>query len=339
VSARVLTAREIAAFTQGELIGSPEATVGGVASLDEAGPHDASFLASTTYLPYFQASRAGVVLLGPQFRGATPGPAVRVVVADPRAAIRQVLTRLDAAVPSWGVDPTARLGTGCRWEGRVALGACTCVGRRVLLGANCQVGPSVWIGEGARLGDDCRIEAGVTIGAGVVMGHRVVVQTGARIGMEGFAFATSASGYTRVRHLGGCRIGDDVEIGANTTIARGSVGTTAIGTGTKLDNLVHIGHNVRIGARCLVMAQVGIAGAVTVGDDVVIAGQAGLADHVDVGSRARIAAQSGVIGDVPADASVSGYPARDHRRVLRQAAALHRLAPLVAQLERLASQA
>jgi UDP-3-O-[3-hydroxymyristoyl] glucosamine N-acyltransferase len=135
--------------------------------------------------------------------------------------------------------------------------------------------------------------------------------------------------------LGQCRLEDDVEIGANTTVDRGSLGHTVIGAGTKLDNLVHVAHNVRIGARCLIMAQVGIAGTTTVDDDVVIGGQAGLAGQLRVGRAAHLAARSGVIGDIPAGATVSGYPARDHRAALRQAAALARLAPLVSTLERL----
>lgn len=335
--ARGLSAREVAALTGGELIGPPDATIAGVASLEEAGPGDASFLASGTYLPYFQASRAGLVLVAPGFRDAAPGPAARVVVADPRAAMRVLMERLaPARAPDWGIAPTARLGRGCRWQGRIAVGPGALLGTDVTLGADCRIGPGAKIDDGAILGDGCRLDAGAIVGPGVVLGDRVSLHAGARVGMEGFAFGATPAGPVRVPHLGGCHIGDDVEVGANSTIDRGSVGTTTIGAGTKLDNLVHVGHNVRIGARCLIMAQTGIAGAVTVGDDVLIAGQAGLADHLAVGDRARIAAQSGVIGDVPAGAAVSGYPARDHRQVLRQAAALRRLTPLVATLERLA---
>lgn len=336
---RGLSARDIAALTGGELIGPPETMIAGVASLDEAGPGDASFLASRVYLPYFQASRAGVVLVSPAFRDVTPGPQTRVVVRDPRVAVRAVLARLAPAEPAvWGIAATARVGRGCRWRGRVAIGPGAVLGAAVTLGADCRIGAHAILGDGATLGDGCRLDAGVVIGAGAVLGHRVVVQAGARVGIEGFAFAATPEGHTRVPHGGGCRIGDEVEIGANTTIARGSLGATAIGPGTKLDNLVHVGHNVRVGARCLIMAQVGIAGTVTVGNDVVIAGQAGLADHLVVGDRARLAAQSGVIGDVAPGASVSGYPARDHRQVLRQSAALARLAPLVSTLERVAAR-
>jgi len=319
VAARVLSAREVAALTGGELIGPPDAIVAGVASLDEAGPSDASFLASGAYLPYFQSTRAGLVLVAPGFRDVEPGPAARVVVTDPRAAMRLVMERLaPEPAPEWGIAPTARVGRGCRWQGRI------------------WVGPGAVLGAGVTLGADCRIGPHTQIGDGTVLGDRVTVKAGARVGLDGFAFSATPAGPVRVPHRGGCRIGDDVEIGANSTVDRGSVGTTTIGAGTKLDNLVHVGHNVRIGARCLIMAQTGMAGAVVVGNDVAIAGQAGLADHLTVGDRARIAAQSGVIGDVAPGATVSGYPARDHRQVLRQAAALRRLTPLVAALEHLA---
>jgi UDP-3-O-[3-hydroxymyristoyl] glucosamine N-acyltransferase len=163
-----------------------------------------------------------------------------------------------------------------------------------------------------------------------------VVKPGARIGTPGFAWVGAGTRRMHLRHVGPCRIGDDVEIGANATVDRGSVGATVIGNGTKIDNLVHVAHNVRIGAGCVIMAQVGIAGSTIVEDDVLIAGQAGLAGQLRVGRAARLAAQSGIIGDIPAGATVSGYPARDHRTVLRHTAAVARLAPLVTILERLA---
>jgi UDP-3-O-[3-hydroxymyristoyl] glucosamine N-acyltransferase len=278
-----------------------------------------------------------LVLVAPGFRDVAAGPVARVVVADPRAAMRMVMDRLaPRPAETWGIAPTARLGRGCRWVGRLAVGPGAVLGDGVTLGADCRVGPQAQVGDGAVLGDECRLEAGVVVGPGVTLGRRVYLKAGARVGLPGFAFAATPAGPVRAPHAGGCRIGDDVEIGANATVDRGSVGTTTIGPGTKLDNLVHVGHNVRIGARCLVMAQTGIAGSVVVGDDVTIAGPAGLAPHHTVGDGARIAAQSGVIGPVPAGAAVSGYPARDHRQVLRQTAALRRLTPLVDALEHLA---
>jgi UDP-3-O-[3-hydroxymyristoyl] glucosamine N-acyltransferase len=168
-----------------------------------------------------------------------------------------------------------------------------------------------------------------------VLGARVNVHSGARIGSDGFGYVYHGGAHNKVPHVGGCVIGDDVEIGANTTIDRGSIDDTVVGRGSKIDNLVHLGHNVRIGERCLVMAQVGIAGSAVVGDDVIIAGQAGLGGHIRIGNGARIAGQAGVFGDVPAGETWSGYPARPHREALRASGALFRLAGMMRRLEKL----
>jgi UDP-3-O-[3-hydroxymyristoyl] glucosamine N-acyltransferase len=333
---RRLTVGAVAALVGGELIGSPDTPVAGAASLDEAGPGDVSFLASTGYLPHMRASRAGAVLLPPRLRDVAGGPATRIVVADPRLAIAQVLHAFTPEPPpAWGVHPTARIGRGTRWEGRIAVAAGAVLGTGVRLGRDCRIGVGAMVGDRTVMGDACQIDAQAVIAPDTMLGHRVVLKPGARIGQEGFAWVGAGTERQRVPHRGACRLDDDVEIGANATVDRGSLGRTEIGAGTKLDNLVHVAHNVRIGARCLVLAQVGIAGTTTVGHDVMIGGQAGLAGQLRVGDRAQLAAQSGVIGDVPAGATVSGYPARDHRAVLRQSAALARLAPLVSTLERL----
>jgi UDP-3-O-[3-hydroxymyristoyl] glucosamine N-acyltransferase len=173
------------------------------------------------------------------------------------------------------------------------------------------------------------------IGPQVKLGDRVVVRSGARVGNVGYAYAASENGHVPLPHVGGCILENEVAVGSNTTIDRGSIGDTVIGAGTKIDNLVQVAHNVRIGRRCLIMAQVGIAGSSELEDDVLLAGQAGLAGHLKVGRQARVAAQAGVIGDIPAGATVSGYPARSHREVLRQSAALRRLTRLTSSLERM----
>ncbi len=331
-----LTADQVARLVNGELIGRGDTPLAGVAPLDQAGPGELAFLASTEYLPYFQRSTAGAVLVTPEFRAVTAGPATRIVVPDPQRALHRVLAQLyPSAEPGWGVHPSARLGRGARWQGRIAVGAGAVLSPGVSLGADCIIGAHAVLQPGARLGSGCRIGDHATICAGATLGDRVIVHPGARVGGEGFRFTVGEHGAERLPHVGRCLIGDQVEIGANTTIDRGSIGDTVIGAGAKIDNLVQIAHNVRIGARCIILAQAGIAGSTVVEDDALIAGQAGLAGHLTVGRGARVAAQSGVIGDIPAGATVSGYPARTHREVLRQAAALRRLAPLVDGLERL----
>jgi UDP-3-O-[3-hydroxymyristoyl] glucosamine N-acyltransferase len=163
----------------------------------------------------------------------------------------------------------------------------------------------------------------------------VVLKAGAVIGGDGFGYLPGADGHRRIPHVGICIIEDEVEIGSNSTVDRGSVDDTVVGKGTKLDNLVHVGHNVRIGERCLLMAGVGVAGSTRLGNDVILAGHVGVTDHLTIGDGARIAAKSAVFGDVPSGAAYSGHPARAHRQFLRAQAALYRLAPIVSDIEKL----
>ncbi len=332
-----LTATQVAHLVGGELIGPGDIMLAGVAALERAGPGELSFLASRRYVPYFRRTRAGAVLLAPPFRDTTPGPATRIVVADPAQALTAVLRRLYPDPPAaWDVDPTARIGRGARWSGRVAIGAHASVGRDVRLGADCVIGPYAVLDDGVTVGDGCRIGAHAVVHRNTELGHRVVLKAGARVGGSGFGFVATATGAELIPHVGRCVLGDDVEVGSNSTVDRGSVDDTVVGAGTKIDNLVQIGHNVRVGKRCIIMGQAGIGGSTVVEDDVILGGQAGLAGHLRVGRGARVAAQGGVIGDVAPGDTVSGYPARPHRAVLRQAAALARLTPLVPAVERLA---
>ena len=191
------------------------------------------------------------------------------------------------------------------------------------------------IGVGAVVGPQAVLHHNVTLYAGVVLGARVVVHAGARIGVDGFGYVPMPGGHAKIPQVGECVVEDDVEIGANCTIDRGSIGRTVIGAGSKLDNLVHIAHNVAVGPGSILAAQVGVAGSVRVGSGVLMGGQAGISGHVAIGDGARIAAQAGVIGDVAPDHTVSGYPARDHRSFLRAMAHLLRLSGFIRRLERL----
>lgn len=334
--ASTLTTGQIAELVGGQLVGRRDTIVTGVAALDRAGPTDLSFLASGRYLPYFERTSAGAVLTTPEFRDVPTGSATLVLVDDARIALSCVLdTMYPEPQAVWGIHPTARVASGARWNDRISLGAHATLGANAQLGSNCIVGPFAVIEDHAVLGDTCRIGAHALIHARTLVGNRVVIKAGARVGSSGFGYVQAGSEHKRINHVGRCVLGDDVEVGANATVDRGSLDETVIGKGTKIDNLVQVGHNVRIGARCLIMAQVGVAGSVTVEDDVVLAGQAGLAGHLTVGRRARVAAQAGVIGNIPVGATVSGYPARSHREVLRQTAALKKLATMTPAIERL----
>jgi UDP-3-O-[3-hydroxymyristoyl] glucosamine N-acyltransferase len=191
------------------------------------------------------------------------------------------------------------------------------------------------LGDDVSVGEDTVIGPRVVCYAGSRIGKRVVLKAGAVIGGDGFGYLSGTSGHTRIPHVGACILEDDVEIGSNSTVDRGSVDDTVIGRGSKLDNLVHVGHNVRIGARCLLMAGVGVAGSTRVGDGAILAGHVGVTDHLRIGAGARIAAKSAVFGDVEPGLVISGHPARPHRQFLRAQAALYRLAPIISDVERL----
>ena len=335
---RPLPASEIAALTGGRLVGPGTVTVAGIAPLERAGPGDLSFLASPRYVPYFERTSASVVLVAPSLEGSTGGPETRIIVDDPYAALLVVLPVLyPQSVWEAGVHPTAIVGRGATWQEPVEIGAHVVIGAGVQLGRNVRVAAGCVLGDGVAVGDDTQLYPGVTLYAGTALGKRVIVHAGVVLGSDGFGYIPGKGGeaHRKIPHVGRCLIGDDIEIGANTCIDRGSVDDTVIGSGTKIDNLVHIAHNVRIGARCLIMAQAGIAGSVQVEDDVIIAGQAGISDHLTIGRGARLLVQSGTIADIPAEATYFGTPARMHREYLRAQVALYRLAKIVDDLERL----
>lgn len=331
-----LTPEAVADLVGGRLLGDGAAPLTGFAPLDRAGPADLSLFTSGKYLEAFRASRAGCVLVADDLADVAGGPAVRVVVADPARAMGQLLARLYPDLrPAAGVDPTARLGRG------VVLGQGVCVAPHAVLGDGVRIGDRVVIGPGAVLedgvevGDETELGPRVVCCRGTRIGRRVRVKPGAVIGGGGFGYAPSADGPERLPHIGRCLIEDDVDIGANTCIDRGSIDDTVVGAGTKIDNLVQLGHNVRVGKRCLIMSQVGVAGSARIGNGVILAGQVGVVGHLTIGDSARVAAQSGVGSDVPAGADYGGSPARPHREWLRSYAVLYRIAPLAKDLEAL----
>ncbi|HET7188141.1 MAG TPA: UDP-3-O-(3-hydroxymyristoyl)glucosamine N-acyltransferase [Gemmatimonadaceae bacterium] len=331
-----LTASAIAAAVNGTLRGDPSVVVTAVAPLDRAGPQHVTFLANAKYAPLFAECAAGVALVTPAL-AETPGrSAARVVVDKPHEAM---LTLLASLYPepdhAPGVHPTAVLGRGARLGEGVAIGPYVVLGDGAQVGAGTRLDAHVAVGAGASIGAQCHVYPGVTLYPGTILGDRVRIHAGARLGSDGFGYVFRAGRHDKIPHVGRCVIESDVEIGANTTVDRGSIDDTVIGAGTKIDNLVQIAHNVRIGRLCLIMAQVGIAGSVHVGDGAILAGQAGIAGHHTIGAGARLAAQAGAFGDVPAGETWSGYPARPHREALRAQAALFKLPSLLRGLERL----
>ena len=330
-----LTAQAVAELVGGRLLGDGAVRIHTVRALDRAGPDALSFAISGRYAAELDSSRAGAVLV-PEALANGAGPDTRIVVADPYGALVRVLHALyPAESPAAGVDPTARIGSGTVLGAAVSVAPYVVLGRNVRVGARCRLFQGASLGDGVVLGDDTIVGPGAICYPGSRLGSRVVLKAGAVIGGDGFGYLSDGTRHTRIPHVGGCILEDEVEVGSNTCIDRGSIDDTVIGRGTKLDNLVQVGHNVRIGERCLIMAGVGIAGSTRVGNDVILAGHVGVTDHLVIGDRARIAAKSAIFGDVPPGASFSGHPARPHRQFLRAQASMYRLAPIVDELERL----
>jgi len=334
-----LTAQAVADSVGGRLYGHGGVPLRRLRSLERAEADALAVCVGPRYVEALAESRAGAVLLPESLRDSA-GPATRIVVADPAKALFDAARLLHPApFANPAFDPTARIGAGTTIGDTPRIGAYAVIGRHVRIGHRVTIAPHVVIEDGAVIGDDVRLDARVVIHQGAVLGDRVWCKAGAVIAGEGFGFTSTREGHRRSPQVGGCILGEDVEVGSGSCVDRGSLDDTVIGRGTKIDNLVHIGHNVRIGEACLVVAGVGISGSTVVGDRVVLAGQAGIAGHLTIGNDARIGAQAGVISSIAAGESVSGYPARPHRDFLRAMASLYRLTPHVAALEALLTKA
>jgi UDP-3-O-[3-hydroxymyristoyl] glucosamine N-acyltransferase len=276
------------------------------------------------------------VLVAPEFAELSTTATARIVVDRPHDAMLAVLPRLyKPPTREPGVHATARLGRGVTLGSDVTIGPYAVIGDGAIIGDRSWIEAHVVVGAGVVVGADVHLFPAVTVYSGTTLGGRVLVHSGARLGSDGFGYVFRNGIHDKIPHVGRCIIEDDVEIGANTTVDRGSFDDTVIGAGTKIDNLVQVAHNVRMGRLCLIMAQVGIAGSARLGDGVILAGQVGVAGHHTIGDGARVGGQAGVFGDMPAGETWSGYPARPHRQSLRASAALLRLTDIIKKLEKL----
>lgn len=297
----------------------------GVAPLQTAGVAEVSFLDNRKYLPALEATRAGAVLVHPDNAAHVPAGSVPVVTPEPYAAWARVAALFHPLPPLRpGIHASAVISSGATIAPSAEVGPLAVIGSGAEIGPRCRIGPHAVVGDGVVLGPDCRIGAHASV-SHALLGARVYVYPGARIGQEGFGFAITADGFRSVPQLGRVVLEDDVEVGANTTIDRGSLHDTFIGAGSRLDNLVQIGHNVRLGRGCVIVSQAGISGSTILEDHVMLGGQAGLTGHLRIGRQARIGAQAGVMADVPPGADVVGSPAQPVRAFFREIAAVRRL--------------
>lgn len=302
-----------------------ERMINGVAPIAGAGPDDITFLAGKKHKASLGESRAGACFLGKGLEDAAPKGMAVLVVADSQRAVADALNALHPHPERHGlhngahVDPTAKLEEG------VYVGAGAVVGADAEIGANTQIMPGAVVGPGVTIGRDCFIGTNVSIEKALI-GNRVRISPNAAIGADGFGYAMGLDGHKKIPQVGRVIIQDDVEIGSGTTIDRGALDDTVIGEGTKIDNLVQIGHNCRIGRHCVIVGMVGLSGSTILEDFVVLGGQVGSAGHVTIGTGSMVAARSGIKDDLPAGGVYGGAPAKPVRDWMREVAAVTLLA-------------
>jgi UDP-3-O-[3-hydroxymyristoyl] glucosamine N-acyltransferase len=332
-----MTVGEIAELLHGKVIGNSQAAIRGLAKIEEAGPDDLTFIANPKYAKYLEESRAGVILVNSSL---TPSDGTVIVVDDPYLCFVKLLEIFYPEVreveigihPSAAVDNTAELGEG------VAVGACCVIESGARIGAETVLYPHAFVGCNVVIGDHCTIHSHASLRCGVRLGNHVVIQNGAVIGSDGFGFAAEMEKFRKIPQVGIVVIEDDVEIGANTTIDRATIGQTLIRRGTKIDNLCQIAHNVTIGRHCVIAAQTGIAGSTSIGDHCQMGGQVGMVGHLKIGDGAMFGAQSGVSNNVASGSIVSGSPSRPIAAWRRIEASLNRLPDLLKRVREIEKQ-
>jgi len=331
------TLADLQARVGGRLVGDGSVAIARVSAVDDASADALTFATDEKYYAAALAGAAAAVLVDasvPVDEAAASKPLL--IVENARAALATFLAALKPPRPRGPFrHPTATIETGAQIGEDVYLGAHCYVGARASIGRGSTIAPGAYVGDDTQIGQDTWLHPRATVHERCVVGSRVVLHSGSVIGSEGFGWAFLEGRLERIPQIGNVILEDEVEIGANSCVDRAQTGSTFIGQGTKIDNLVQIGHNCRIGKHCAIAAQTGFAGSTNVGDFVKIAGQVGTRGHMHIGSRATIAGQSGVWGDVPDGAMISGNPARDHRETLRNEVMLRKLPQLLKRIDAL----
>jgi UDP-3-O-[3-hydroxymyristoyl] glucosamine N-acyltransferase len=325
---------QISEYLEGELVGDPTTKIRGVAAIEEAQPGELSFLANPRYAHFLKTTSASAVIVAKD----TSAEGIKTPLikhSNPYFAFARAVELFAGTkkVHPESVHSTAVLAEGVKLEKGVHLGPYVVLEKGVRVKRNSTVLAGSFIGADSSLGEGCLVYPNVIIRENVQIGKKVIIHSGAVIGSDGFGYAREKGVHRKIPQIGGVKIEDEVEIGANVTIDRAALGITRIGKGTKIDNLVQIGHNVDIGERCIIVAQVGIGGSTKIGDDAVLAGQAGLVGHINIGKQVVIGAQSGVTKDIPDGKTVFGCPAREIHKIKRIEAHLSRLDLYVQRLK------
>lgn len=325
------TVGELAALVNGAVEGDSNIRISGISNIEDAQDGDITFAENEKLLSSAGRSRASAVI-APVSGPSQDKPLIRV--KNPRFAFAQAL-RIFAPEPKVyrGIHPTAVLGENLVYGENVSIHSLAYVGDNVKIGANTVIYPFAYIGDDVIIGDNCVIYPHAVLHNNTEIGNYVVIHSGSVLGTDGFGYMFIENRHYKIPQIGRVIIEDDVEIGANVTIDRARTGSTRIGAGTKIDNLVHIGHNVSVGKNCVIVAQVGVSGSVEIGNGVILAGQVGIKDHVKIGDNSIVCAQAGVIGDLPAASFVTGPYARPHHQEMKAQAIHAKLPDLYKQLK------
>ena len=327
------TTAEIAKLVGGEVVGDSQAVLNNFAPAESARAGDLTFAENEEFFSRAEQGAATAIIADKRFSSSKK---ILIQVPNARVAFAKALA-LFFPEPKFaaGIHPTAVIAQSAQISPTAHIGPHCVVGERVRIGANSILQAGDCVGDDSRLGDDVNLFPNVTIYARTEIGARVRIHAGAVIGSDGYGYVLDAGVHRKVPQVGNVRLGDDVEIGANVTIDRGALGSTVIGRGTKIDNLVQIAHNVEIGEHCIVVGQAGIAGSTKLGNYVVLAGQVGIAGHLKIGNQVTVAAKSGVMNDIPDGAKWFGSPAQPDKEFKRQVIAQRKLPELLKRLAEL----
>lgn len=329
-----ITATQLATMVKGEVVGDGSVKISSYSKIEEAKEGSLSFLANPKYTHFVYTTKASVLLVRKDFVPEHPIGATLVKVDDPYSTLAELLNLVQASAPQkHGVESPVYVSDDAELPDDIYLGAFSYVGKNVKIGNSVKIYPQCYIGDGVTIGDNTTIYAGVKIYHGCVVGKNCILHSGVVIGSDGFGFAPEKDGsYMKIAQIGNVVIDDNVEIGANTTVDRATMGSTRIHKGVKLDNLIQVAHNVEIGENTVIAAQTGIAGSAKIGRQNMIGGQVGIAGHITIGNGNQIGAQSGIHSKTGDGKVLLGYPAVDAREFMREAAYRRRLGEVISDV-------
>ncbi len=330
------SAKQIAEYIQGVIVGDENATVHTFAKIEEGIPGALSFLSNPKYTHYIYDTQSSIVLVNKDFEPEHEVKATLIKVDNAYESLAKLMTLYEASIPKkTGIDPLASIAKNVKLGENVYVGPFACIEEGAEIGDNAYIHPHVTIGYNAKVGENSILYPHVTIYHDCRVGKNCILHAGSVVGADGFGFAPSPAGYEKIPQIGIAILEDDVEIGANTCVDRATMGATVVHKGVKLDNLIQIAHNVEVGSHTVMASQVGVAGSAKIGEWCMFGGQVGIAGHIKVGDRVNIGAQSGIPGNIKSGVSLMGYPAIDPRQFARSAAIYKKLPEMYSELGRL----